>query len=249
MTSHHPASSTPTGKRRSRSLALDVVDALTGRMTAGVLQPGDKLPTEAQIMAELGVSRTVVREALSKLQAAGRVETRHGVGTFVASAAAVPFAIGAERLDTLRDVIAVLELRIGIESEAAGLAAARRTDADVEALGHALAAFAGAGIDNAAAVAADMELHLTIARASHNPHFVEMMSHLGHALFPRSRLAMPLDPAEDRAAYLKLSAAEHDAIVSGIVDRDPEAARAAMRMHILGSRDRLRRYHEALSRK
>ncbi|RYY77530.1 MAG: FadR family transcriptional regulator, partial [Comamonadaceae bacterium] len=70
-------------RRRPRSLAHDVVDALSGRIREGSLAPGVKLPTEAAIMEEFGVSRTVVREAISRLQAAGLVETRHGVGTFV----------------------------------------------------------------------------------------------------------------------------------------------------------------------
>ena len=83
-------------------------------------------------MAEFGVSRTVVREALSKLQASGLVATRHGIGTFVVGLgdAAGRFRIAPEQFATLRDVIAVLELRIGVETEAAGLAAQRRTAAE-----------------------------------------------------------------------------------------------------------------------
>ena len=78
-------------------------------------------------MAEFGVSRTVVREAISKLQASGLVQTRHGIGTFVVGLGdAAPFRIAPEQFATLRDVIAVLELRIGIETEAASLAAQRR---------------------------------------------------------------------------------------------------------------------------
>jgi DNA-binding FadR family transcriptional regulator len=70
-------------RTKPRNLALDVVDALNERVRNGALAVGAKLPTEAAIMDEFGVSRTVVREALSKLQASGVVQTRHGVGTFV----------------------------------------------------------------------------------------------------------------------------------------------------------------------
>ena len=95
----------------------------------GALRPGDKLPTESEIMQAFGVSRTVVREALSKLQAAGLVETHHGIGTFVLQ----PRAGGMFRLEpgdvaTSVDVLAVLELRISLETESAGLAASRRTE-------------------------------------------------------------------------------------------------------------------------
>jgi GntR family transcriptional regulator, transcriptional repressor for pyruvate dehydrogenase complex len=107
-------------RRRPRSLAHDLVDALAGRIRAGNLSPGEKLPTEAAIMEDFGVSRTVVREAISRLQAGGLVETRHGVGTFVvARGEGGAFRIGPEQLETLQDVIAVLELRIAVETESA----------------------------------------------------------------------------------------------------------------------------------
>ena len=67
-------------RRRGRTLAEEVVGNLTDSIQQGQLKPGDKLPTESEIMATLGVSRTVVREALSRLQASGLVETRHGIG-------------------------------------------------------------------------------------------------------------------------------------------------------------------------
>src|SRR4051812_17776324 len=73
----------PGARRRLRNLASELVEGIGGRIRNRALKPGDKLPTEAEIMREWGVSRTVVREALSKLQAASLVDTRHGVGTFV----------------------------------------------------------------------------------------------------------------------------------------------------------------------
>ena len=127
------------GRRRPRTLALELVDSLGDRIRAGQLQAGDKLPTEAAIMEEFEVSRTVVREAISKLQAAGLVETRHGIGTFVIGPGDGPsFKITPEQFSTLQDIIAVLELRIGLETEAAGLAAQRRSEANLVALRKAL---------------------------------------------------------------------------------------------------------------
>src|SRR5205085_9678389 len=115
-------------RRRPRSLAHHVVDALVGRIREGTLIPGEKLPTEAAIMEEFGVSRTVVREAISRLQAAGAVETRHGVGTFVMGlGAGSTFRITPEQVGTLQDVIAVLDLPIAVETERAAPAALRRT--------------------------------------------------------------------------------------------------------------------------
>ena len=131
--------------RRPRSLALELVEALGERIREGQLAAGDKLPTEAAIMAEYGVSRTVVREAISKLQATGLVETRHGVGTFVLDMVeSGAFRVGPEQLATLHDVVALLELRIGIETEAAALAAKRRTTHNLSEMKAALRAFADA---------------------------------------------------------------------------------------------------------
>src|SRR6478735_10173688 len=126
---------TEVARRRPRSLAHDVVDVLSGRIRDGSLAQGEKLPTEGAIMEEFGVSRTVVREAISRLQAAGMVETRHGIGTFVLGHGdASSFRIPAAQVATLKDVIAVLELRIGVETESAALAAMRRTAANLTAL-------------------------------------------------------------------------------------------------------------------
>jgi len=80
--------------RQPRKLAQAVVDRLSGRIRRGEFKPGDKLPTESQITQAFGVSRTVVREAMSRLQAAELVETRHGIGTFVREGAgSAPFRI------------------------------------------------------------------------------------------------------------------------------------------------------------
>ncbi|OXH87938.1 GntR family transcriptional regulator, partial [Burkholderia multivorans] len=116
-------------RRRARSLAQDVVDALTAQIENGTLRPGDKLPTETEVMAAQGVSRTVVREAISRMQASGLIETRHGIGSFVLEPSRrQALGIDPATITTLRDVLAVLELRISLESECASLAAQRATD-------------------------------------------------------------------------------------------------------------------------
>jgi GntR family transcriptional regulator, transcriptional repressor for pyruvate dehydrogenase complex len=190
---------------------------------SGKLGVGTKLPTEAEIMAEFGVSRTVVREALSKLQASGVVQTRHGIGTFVRALPESPgFRISPEQFATLNDVIAVLELRIGVETEAAGL----------DAMTHAVER----GDD---AVQADFAFHTEIARATQNKHFFELMETLGAMIIPRARLN-DAGPRE-RQAYLRRVNAEHESILDAIAARDADAARAAMRTHLTNSRERRRR--------
>ena len=236
----HPPS--PAERRRPRTLALELVEALVERIREGRLALGDKLPTEAAIMAEFGVSRTVVREAISKLQAAGHVQTRHGIGTFVVGAGdGGAFRIAPEQMATLRDVIAVLELRIGVETEAAALAAQRRTEEDLTRMRGALDAVSTAIEAGRDAVAPDFQFHLAIARATQNPHFSELMATLGARIIPRARLDGDEAMNEARRAYLRRVNLEHESILDAIASGDADAARAAMRMHLANSRERRRR--------
>ncbi|MBW8844497.1 MAG: FadR family transcriptional regulator [Burkholderiales bacterium] len=237
---HAPHS--PLARRRPRTLALELVDSLGDRIRAGQLRPGDKLPTEAAIMGEFDVSRTVVREAISKLQAAGLVETRHGIGTFVLGPGDGPsFKITPEQFSTLQDVIAVLELRIGLETEAAGLAAQRRTADNLAALRKALDAVIAAVEAGQDSVAADFQFHLEIARATQNGHFAELMATLGSQIIPRARLEPSVDMGAERLAYMRRVNAEHESILDAITSQDAESARAAMRTHLSNSRERRRR--------
>ncbi len=230
------------GRRRPRTLALELVERFSDRIRAGQLQPGDKLPTEAAIMGEFEVSRTVVREAISKLQAAGLVETRHGIGTFVLGPGDGPsFKITPDQFSTLQDVIAVLELRIGLETEAAGLAAQRRSADNLTALRKALDAVIAAVEAGQDSVAADFQFHLEIARATQNSHFAELMSTLGAQIIPRARLEPVADMSAERLAYMRRVNAEHESILDAIISQDAESARAAMRTHLSNSRERRRK--------
>ncbi len=231
-----------TARRKPRSLALELVDALGDRIRDGRLAAADKLPTEAAIMGEFGVSRTVVREAISKLQASGLVATRHGVGSFVVGLGdAAPFRIAPEQFATLRDVIAVLELRIGVETEAASLAAGRRTAQNLGDMRTALDAFTAAVGKGRDAVGPDFQFHLEVCRATQNSHFAELMASLGTMIIPRSRLETWTAMSEERREYLRRVNGEHESIFDAIANQDAEAARAAMRTHLANSRERRRR--------
>jgi GntR family transcriptional repressor for pyruvate dehydrogenase complex len=232
--------------RRARSLTQVLVEGLSGRIASRDLSPGDKLPTESAMMGEYGVSRTVVREAISRLQASGLVETRQGVGTFVlARPAQAPFRVDPAELATVADLISLLELRISVEAEAASLAAMRRSDEDLAALRESLDAYER-GVQRADdAIDPDFEFHLRIARAARNRYFVDLMNHLGKVVIPRTRVNSARLAQEERSEYLRRVGREHDDIYSAIARRDPDAARAAMRTHLSNSRERLKRAHEA----
>jgi GntR family transcriptional regulator, transcriptional repressor for pyruvate dehydrogenase complex len=228
--------------RRPRGLVDEVVKTLAASIHAGQLAPGAKLPTEAEIMVKFDVSRTVVRESLSKLQASGLVETRHGIGTFVlAPQETGNFKINAEDFATVADVISVLELRISLETEAAGLAAQRRTAENLATMKDALQAFQDSISRDSDAVPPDFQFHMEVARATGNRHFADLMTYLGTMIIPRTRVNTALNAPEGRLNYLQRVHGEHESIYNAIRDRDAEAARAAMRTHLSNSRERLRR--------
>jgi GntR family transcriptional regulator, transcriptional repressor for pyruvate dehydrogenase complex len=227
--------------RKHRNLAQGVVAYISDGIRNGALNPGDKLPTESEIMRILGVSRTVVREAISHMQAAGTVETRHGIGTFVLPPApAQTLGIDPNTVVTMRDVLAILELRVSLETEAAGLAAHRRTDAQLQKLRAALDSFQTNAKSGGETIAADMQFHLTIAQASDNRYFHDILSHLGTNIIPRSRVNSAKLAQDDPAAYMERVSREHEDIFNAIARQDPESARAAMRTHLSNSRERLR---------
>jgi GntR family transcriptional repressor for pyruvate dehydrogenase complex len=232
----------PVRPRRVKGLVSEVVEALAGNIREGQIQPGDKLPTESEIMARFEVSRTVVREALSKLQASRMVETRHGVGTFaLAPQDSTNFKIADEDFSTLSDVISVLELRISLETEAAGLAAQRRSEANLQALQAALDAFAASVSADSDAVPSDFNFHMEVARATGNRHFADLMTYLGTMIIPRTRVNTASSAPEGRLSYLQRVHGEHESIFVAIRNQDAEAARAAMRTHLGNSKERLRK--------
>src|SRR5690606_10164528 len=122
-------------QRRTGTLSTQLTQELGARIARGEIQPGEKLPSEHELIDAYGVSRTVVREAISSLKAKGMVATRQGVGAFVLQPTpSVMLRIEPTNLGALGDMMDVLELRIALEVEAAGLAAQRRSVHNLEAM-------------------------------------------------------------------------------------------------------------------
>lgn len=235
------------GQTRQRGgLVTEIVQALGHDIRAGAIAVGAKLPSEAELMARFSVSRTVVREAISRLQASDLVETRHGIGTFVKYVSEqATFRIAPEDFSTVADVISLLELRISLETEAAGLAASRRSESDLQRIQTALQTFENAVQEASDAVPSDYQFHLEVARATGNRHFEELMTYLGTMIIPRTRINTASAAPEGRLTYLQRVHAEHESIYEAISAGDTEAARAAMRTHLSNSRERLRRSQKA----
>ncbi len=220
------------------SLSAGVVAGLKDKILAGDLAPGAKLPSETELVEEYAVSRTVVREAVTRLRAEGLVETQQGRGSFVL---AVPetssFSVEASAIRTNADVMAMLDFRIGVESEAAGLAARDHTDADVSAIEEAMAGFVRAGHEGA--VEADFAFHLAIARATRNRFYVDLLASLGPMMImlPRTRLGDAYSMTD--ASHVERVQREHDNVAVAVLAGDVETARAAMRLHLGNTRRRV----------
>jgi len=222
------------------NLSQRVVRSLTASIAGGRIRVGDKLPTEQALCGEFGVSRTVVREAISSLRADGLVVSHQGKGVFVQRLRPEGFQIDPSELEAAQEVIKVLELRIGVEAEAAALAARNRSAGDVKRLRAAhrrMQAAIEAGGDG---VGEDLEFHRAIAAATGNRYFVDFFDHLGAAVIPRTRVnRFRADPA-GRSGYLRSVNRQHEAILAAIEAGDADKARAAIHAHLGVSLDALR---------
>jgi GntR family transcriptional repressor for pyruvate dehydrogenase complex len=243
-----PPTSAVVSKMRIRPLVTDrklsrrLFEQLAGEIRSGRFAPGARLPTEQALAQGARVSRTVVREAVAALRAEGLVVTRQGVGAFVSAAPQqAPFRIDADRMQNLDEILHVMELRVCVEIESAGLAAERASRAQVRAIVAALEAMDRATAQGRAAVDEDLEFHRTIAEATGNPQFPRFLQFIGRHLIPRHIVSgMPRTMGGQRA-YLDLLQTEHRRIVEAIRDHDPKAAREAMRRHLGRSLERYRK--------
>jgi GntR family transcriptional regulator, transcriptional repressor for pyruvate dehydrogenase complex len=222
-------------------LSRRLFEQLADEIKSGRLAPGARLPTEHALTQQARVSRTVVREAVAALRAEGLVITRQGVGAFVsAEPTRAPFRIEPERMQTLDDILSVMELRLGVEIESAGLAAERASRAQVKTISGALEAIERAAEEGRAAVDEDLAFHRAVAEATGNAEFPRFLQFIGRHLIPRRTVSGLTDRMGERA-YLALIQEEHRRIYQAIEERDAKGAREAMRRHLTRSIERYRK--------
>ena len=239
------ASPTPAPPPRG-SLTAQVLRDLTQRIERGELAPGDRLPPERSLMQSYGVSRTVVREAISSLRAGGRVDTQQGRGAFVlASVMPMHYALDPSDAERVGDVLQIMDLRLALETEAAAMVARSRTEAQMESIRAAFDQLAEDIGRGKSSVAADVRFHLEIVRATGNAYFRGLFEQLSPLLIPRGRVDLFRRDRAQQRRYLEGVQQEHAQIIGAIARRDPDAARAAVRLHLSNSRERLRAALEA----
>ena len=220
------------------SLPQRVVAGLKDKIFAGDLPPGQKLPSESELIEEFGVSRTVVREAVTRLRAEGLVETFQGRGSFVLT---VPeptsFTVESAAIRTHHDVLDMIDFRLGIECEAAALAAARVDSAGIESVRTALAEFVAATPEDA--VEADFRFHRAVAAVSGNRFYLDLLDSLGPMMIMLARTRLGDAHSITDADHAERVRREHGEVAAAVIAGDPETARAAMRLHLGNTRRRL----------
>ena len=162
-------------------------------------------------MAAMGVSRTVVREAVAALRAEGLVTTRQGSGAFVAAdASRVPFRIDPDGLSSIADVLEVMELRLAIEVEAAALAAERITPERLSPIAPGACAPSRPPFSAARAPSTRTSPSIApIAEATGNPRFAELLEYLGRHVIPRQSIRVSVSTPQEQRQYLVRIQKEH----------------------------------------
>lgn len=222
---------------RGPQLSEQVAQQMTRAIHAGEWRHGERLPTEARLGERFGISRSVVREAISMLRNAGLVRSRRGSGSFVADVPMVALKLPVPD-ESLQSVVSLLELRRALEVEAARLAAQRRTASQLRRLRNALADIDEAEEAGHTGVEQDMAFHRAIAEASNNAHFTGVIDFYNR--FMQHAITVTRTNEARRKHFMAQVSAEHDAIVAAIAAGDGEAAARAVALHLEHAEQRLR---------
>jgi DNA-binding FadR family transcriptional regulator len=220
-----------------RSFANKIADILRGEIYRGVFRPGERLPTEGELQANFGVSRAVVREAISALKQDGILESYQGRGIFVSTEPPeATFRLAAD-LEDLQELERVLEFLLAHESAAAALAAERRSDTELLEIREALDRMNDAIVRKESGVDEDLAFHAAISSATNNEYFVSFGAFLENRI---RHLIREARENSSREGLTDIVQKEHQAIYDAIAIKDREGARAAAERHLRNAADRLR---------
>jgi len=211
-------------------LADQVAQRLEEQIRARHFMPGDKLPTEASLSQQLEVSRTVVREAVSRLKSRNLVESRQGSGVYVKAPGIEPLSFHDLPSASKEAVIQIVEVRRALESEVAELAALRRSREDLRRIHRAVKALAEAVAQGRDGVDEDIAFHRTIGQAARNPFLISTLDYLAQHLRGATRITRANEAR--RADFGQAVIAEHADIVRAIEAGDAAAARRAAADHM-----------------
>lgn len=217
---------------------------LTEQIRSGEYPVNARLPTEKFMVAEYGVSRTVIREAISRLNSEGLVETRRGSGTVVLSPSNYDsFRLESSQGDPVQAVLYILELRQGIEAEMAALAAGRRSPDQMAAIEQTFQAMDDAVANGGDGVKEDLAFHLAIARATNNPHYPALLGMLTRALEDTIRITRGNEATATQLASQVRR--EHLDIFNAIANCEEDQARRVAFSHMGNTARRIQEAKES----
>lgn len=219
-----------------------LTDKLAGllmqRIESGELLPDERLPTEQRLAELFGVSRTVVREAVSRLKSIGLLTSRQGSGVFVAPRhQARALAFDPTVVTSLESVLQVVEVRRGLEAEVAALAAERITPEKARAIAFALEQLEACPPQGAEGVEADLAFHRCIARATENPQHERLLGFLEQ--YQRESMRVTRTNEALDSGYMVEVRQEHRAIADAVIRGDAVGARQAAMLHMYNAARRL----------
>ncbi|MXP65064.1 FadR family transcriptional regulator [Roseomonas sp. M0104] len=224
---------------RPPQLPSRIADLVAAGIAEGRWKPGERLPAEQALADAYGVSRNVVREAISRLRADGLVQSRQGVGAFVIRKQGTGvLRFDAEALQDGATFRNLFELRAILEIQTAGLAAERRTENDVAAITDAFRNMQREVEGDPGGVDADLAFHRAVARAAANEQIARVISFLSDQV-RETIMATRTRPGSSVSEVIAVTIAEHGAIHAAILAGDPAAARNAMATHIRNAASRL----------
>jgi GntR family transcriptional repressor for pyruvate dehydrogenase complex len=211
---------------------------LQQRIESGEFAPEARLPTEQKLADMHGVSRTVVREAVSRLKSMGLLTSRQGAGVFVAPRnQARALAFDPTVLTSMQSVMQVVEVRRGLEADVAALAAERINPVKAQVIEQALAALEACPANGAEGVEADLAFHRSIARATDNPHYERLLGFLEQ--YQRDAMQVTrTNEAMDRG-YMVQVQREHRRIADAVIRGDVAGARRAAMRHMVNAAARI----------
>ncbi len=217
---------------RPKKISEEIVEQIRELISKGELKPGQRIPSERDLATLLGVSRPSVREAIMVLEAMGLLESRQGGGTFVRSLTetelASPLTSMVEKNPRLLRSLA--EVRMGLESWSAYLAASRATDEEIEELGRYYKEMERQAASGGWDADVDAQFHYAITTATHNTLQLHVLNTI-HGLF-HTTIQVALTEFYRKEHYLDRLLAQHREIYQAIANRDPETARQKMLDHL-----------------
>jgi len=218
---------------RPKKISEEIVGQIKQLISKGELKPGDRIPSERELATMLGVSRPSVREAIMVLEAMGFLESRQGGGTYVRALTEGSIMNPLAKLVEMRDpelLRSLAEVRMGLESWSAYLAAQRATDADIAEMRRIYEIMKNEAAKGGWSPDVDAEFHYAITTASHNSLQMHVLDSI-HSLF-HATIQVALMEFYQQEGHVQLLLTHHRDIMEAIAAHDPELARKKMMEHL-----------------